>query len=222
MILEMKTKIQIGIIGLGKFGFKFGQTLVDLGHDVLGIDASEKRVKNAQYSFTQVYQADATNKEVLKQMRIDELEHVVISVGDSIAASIMISMYLKELGVENVWVKAIHHDHEKLLYKIGADKVIIPEYMAAQLIANRIAMPGFIEQLPFGKSMGIKEFEVKTWAGKTLKEIDMTNIYNVQVIAIKKAGQKDYSFIPKAGDTLKQGDIFVAIGTVTQLSKINS
>jgi len=217
----MKAKIQIGIIGLGKFGFKFGKTLVDLGHEVLGIDTDEERVKNAQYDFTQVYQADAANKEVLKQMRVDELEHVLISVGDAIASSIMISMYLKELGVRNVWAKAIHHDHLKLLYKIGADKVIIPEYMAAQLIANRIAMPGFIEHLPFDESMGIKEFTVKTWAKKTLKQIDMTNQYSVQVIAIKKFGQQDYSFIPKAGDILKQGDSFVAIGTITQLSKIN-
>jgi trk system potassium uptake protein TrkA len=119
-------KSQIGIIGLGKFGLRFGQFLISLGHEVLGVDEDGDKVKMAQHSFTQVYEADAMNREALKQIRIHDLEHVLISVGDSIAASVMISMYLKELGVPKVWVKAIHADHEKLLQKIGADEVFIP------------------------------------------------------------------------------------------------
>jgi trk system potassium uptake protein TrkA len=213
-------KIQIGIIGLGKFGLEFGQTLIALGHEVLGVDNNHDNVANAQHILTQVYQADAMSREALKQIRIHDLEHVLISIGDSIAASVMVSMYLKELGVPKIWVKGIHRDHEKLLYKIGVDEVIIPEYMAAKQIASRIAIPGFIDYLPFDKTMAVKEYSVKRWAGKNLKELNLTNTFGIQVIAVKKNGNKAYQYIPKADEILIKGDNFVAIGEINQLEKI--
>ena len=140
--------------------------------EVLGVDNNPDKVTNAQYILTQVYQADAMNREALEQIRIHDLEHALISVGDSIAASVMISMYLKELGVPKVWVKAIHRDHEKLLHKVGADEVIIPEYMAAKQTASRIAMPGFIEYLSFDEKMAVKEFsEFETLGWKKFQRI---------------------------------------------------
>ena len=213
-------KLQVGIIGLGKFGLKFGQSLTSLGHEVLGVDQDPDRVKAAQHILTQVYQADAMNRDALEQVRMHDLEHVLISVGDSIAASVMISMYLKELGVPKVWVKAIHKDHEKLLNKIGVDEVVIPGLMAAKQIASRIAMPGFIEYLPFDKTMAVKEFSVKRWVGKTLKELDLTNTFDVQVIAVRRNGYEKYRYIPKADEIFHEGDSFVAIGNITQLGKI--
>ncbi|MCF6290425.1 MAG: TrkA family potassium uptake protein [Desulfobacterales bacterium] len=213
-------KLQVGIIGLGKFGLKFGQTLIDLGHEVLGIDNDREKIKTAQHSLTQVYQTDAMNREALEQIRIHDLEHVLISVGDSIAASVMISMYLKELGSPRVWAKAIHKNHEKLLHKIGVDEVIIPEFMAAKQIANRIAMPGFIEHLPFDKSMAVKEFSVEHWAGKSLRQIDITSSFDIQVIAVRSNGKEEYQYIPKADKVFHRGDSFVAIGKISQLAKI--
>ena len=217
----MKSKLQIGVIGLGKFGFGFGQSLTSLGHEILGIDNDVEKIKMTQNTFTQVIQADATNRETLEQIRINDLEHVLISVGDSIAASAMIAMYLKELGVPRIWAKAIHKDHEKLLLEIGVNEVFIPEYMAAKQIATRIAMPGFVEYLQFDSSMAVREFTVKKWAGKTLREIDITNKHRVQVIATKNNGQKKYKYIPIADDIFQKGDKFVVIGTINQLSVLS-
>lgn len=213
-------KLQIGIVGLGKFGLKFGQSLVALGHEVLGVETDPEKVKNAQHILTQVFQTDAMSREALEQIRIQDLEHVLVSVGDSIAASIMISMYLKELGVAKVWAKAINKDHEKLLYKIGVDEVVIPEFMAAKQIASRIAMPGFIEYLSFDRSMAVKEFSIKRWAGKNLKELNLTNLFGIQVIAVRRNGDRKYEYIPKADAPFQEGDSFVAIGKIAQMGKI--
>lgn len=213
-------KLQIGIVGLGKFGLKFGQSLVALGHEVLGVESDPDKVKNAQHILTQVVQTDAMSREALEQLRIQDLEHVLVSVGDSIAASVMISMYLKELGVAKVWAKAINKNHEKLLYKIGVDEVVIPEYMAAKQIASRIAMPGFIEYLSFDKSMAVKELSVKRWAGQSLKELNLTNSFGIQVIAVRRKGERRYQYIPKADELFQEGDHVVAIGKISQLGKV--
>jgi trk system potassium uptake protein TrkA len=218
----MNRKFQVGVIGLGKFGHKFGKTLAEHNIDVVGVDARPDNVKQAQDVFTQVYQADATNKNALEQLGFADMTHVLISVGSSIAASSMIALYLKELQVPNVWAKAINSDHEKLLLKIGVDEVFIPERMAAKQLANRLAIPGFIEYLPFDSQYALKEFMVQEWAGKTLRDIDLTNRFNVQVIAVKHAGAENFKYIPKANEKLNIDDTLVAIGEVDQLKKIKS
>lgn len=215
-------KFQIGIIGLGKFGLKLGETLISLGQEVLGVDNDPEKIKAAQNVLTQVVQTDATNPDALKQIRIHDLEHVFISVGDSIAASVMISMYLKEMGVRKVWAKATNKDHQKVLYKIGADKVVIPEFMAAGQIANQIAMPGFIEHLAIDETMAVKELTVREWAGKSLKDLDLTNRLGIQVIAVRCRLDEKYHFIPKAEEVFYEGDVIIAIGKINQLGKIVS
>ncbi|MBI5556228.1 MAG: TrkA family potassium uptake protein [Deltaproteobacteria bacterium] len=217
----MKQQVsEIGIIGLGKFGFQFGQTLVELGKKVIGVDSNPENVKRAQHVIPFVYQADAIDKETLQQLGFGDLSHVLVSVGDSVSASSMISMYLKELGVPQVWVKATNLDHQKLLLKIGVNEVFIPEHLAARQLANRVAMPGFISELPFAQDMSIKELVVKGWSGQTLRHIDLTNRFNVQVISLKKVGDRKFSFIPKADLLLQEGDTLMVIGYNVALAKL--
>jgi len=216
----MKSGCILGVIGLGKFGFKLGQTMINLGEKVVGIDNDPEKIRRAQNIFTQVYQGDASQKEVLNQLGFADLIHVLISVGDSVATSSMITMYLKELGVPKVWVKAVNSDHEKLLRKVGADEVIIPEHMAAQQLANRIAKPGFIEYLPFDKNMVIREIVVNRWAGSTLKQLDVANRFDIQVIAVKRKKGETFQFIPRGDTLLDRDDALVAIGKSATLDKL--
>lgn len=215
-------KKQVGIIGLGKFGLEFGKQLMSYGHEVLGVDSHPEKVKAAQRLLTQVYEVDAVNKEALEQIRIHDLEAVLISVGDAIAESVMIALYLKELQVQNVYAKAIHRDHEKLLYKIGVDEVIIPEFMAAKHIASRIAIPGFIEYLPFDRSMVVKELVISKWAGKALKNLELTRKYSIQIVAVKREEEDQYRYVPNPDYVFKEGDSIVAIGAIGQLNDMES
>lgn len=118
-------------------------------------------------------------------------------------------------------MKAINSDHQKLLLKIGVDEVFIPEHLAARQLANRVAMPGFIGELPFAHDISIKELVVRRWAGKTLRNIDLTNRFNVQVISIKKSGDRKFSFIPKADLILEADDTLMVIGYNGALAKLD-
>ena len=217
----MNDKPQICVIGLGKFGYNFGISLLNLNHQVIGIDTDQVNIQRAQKDFTQVYEADASQKQVLEQIGFSDITHVLISVGDSISTSAMVTMYLKEMGVPNIWAKAINEDHEKLLKKVGADHVIIPENIAAEQLADRIDLPGIIQRLPFDSEMIIREIAIDKFAEKTLREIDLSNRHNCQVIALKKQYDSGYRYIPKADDVLNKGDTLIVIGSRDSLSSIN-
>jgi trk system potassium uptake protein TrkA len=218
----MIIKPQVCVIGLGKFGYKLGVNLLEQGHKVVGIDSHHEAVAKAQKLFTQVFEADSAQKQALEQIGVGDMTHVLVSVGDSIAASSMITMYLKELGVPNVWVKATNEDHAKLLTKIGADQVMIPEHIAARRLADQIAIPGILQRLTFDADMIIRELEINKFAGKTIREIDLTNRYGVQIIAVKKEGEKSYKYIPRANDQLSEGDSIIVIGLEDAMSRIKA
>lgn len=213
---------EIAVIGLGKFGFYFAQTLTELGYDVIGIDNRASRVQKARDVLAQVYRADATNQETLEQLGIRDIRYVLISVGDSIAASTMIAMYLKEFEVEQVWVKAVHADHQRLLYRIGVDEVIIPEHMAAVQLASKVAIPGFLQYASFDTEMSFQELVVDRWAGKTLAELDLINRYQIQVISIRSAEENAFHFIPGGDYRLKKGDHLIVIRKTHDMREIHS
>ena len=216
----MATHPVVGVIGLGKFGYNFGLALINLGHNVLGIDCQKEKINKAKNQFSQVFEADATQKKALQQISVSDMTHILVSVGDSISASTMITMYLKEMDVKNIWVKAIHEDHSKLLKKVGADEVIIPEHLAAEQLAYRVDIPGLVDKLSFGPDIVVREMKIEKFARKTLRDIDLTNRHNVQIIAIKAYNSSKYKFIPKADDELSHGDKIMIIGKAEILSKM--
>jgi trk system potassium uptake protein TrkA len=214
-------KLQVGIVGLGKFGCKFGKTLTGMGHEVLGVDTNPEAVRQASGIMTQVFHVDAMDRETIKQMGFADFDHVLISVGESITASAMIALHLKEMGVAQVWAKAVGADHARLLEKIGVDRVFIPEAMAARQLARQMADPDFIEYLPFAPDVGIKELTVDRWSGRTLRDLDLTNRHNTQVVARRSSGDKRYNFIPRPDEPLGKGDTLVVIGALDRVEKLS-
>jgi len=209
----MGRQLEIGIIGLGKFGLNLGISLVGQGHHVLGLDSDPDNVRRAQTQLTKVYQLDARDKRALEQVNIQTMSHVAVSVGHSMDASILISLYLKEMGVQKIWVKAISEDHEKILKHIGVDEVIFPEKYSAIQMAHRLAQPGLIEHLPFEHGVVIWELTVGRWAGRTLRQLELPSRSGAQVVAVRRAGaETSYDFVPRADMVLAQGDRLVVLG----------
>ena len=204
-------KQEIAVIGLGKFGLYFASTLVDLGFTVIGIDNRQTRVQVAKDRLNQVYKADATDKEALEQIGLAEVSHVLISVGDSIAASSMIGMYAKEMEIPQVWVKAVNADHQRLLYKIGVDEVIIPEQMAAIQLASKVAIPGFLQYAAFDPEVSFQELTIDKWAGKSLRELDLPRKYQVQVISLKKDDADNFEYTPDPDYIFQPGDKIIVL-----------
>lgn len=207
----MKRKQEIGVVGLGKFGFFVARRLMELGHDVVGLDVSPDNVRRAQDQLTQVYQGDGADKAVLEQLGFKEFDHVVVSVGEAMEASILIAMHLKELGARRVWVKAMSLDHEKVLHKVGADEVFFPELFGSQQLAMRITSPGLIEYLHYGQGILVQKLTVDQWRGQTLRELNLTNRYQMLVIARRPAAAEAFDYLPRADVRLEAGDEVVVV-----------
>lgn len=213
-------KQEIAVIGLGKFGLYFASTLVDLGHTVIGIDNRQARIQVAGDKLHQVYRADATNKEALEQIGLAEVSHVLISVGDSIAASSMIAMYVKEMEIPRLWVKAVTPDHQRLLYKLGVDEVIIPEQMAAVQLASKVAIPGFLQYAAFDPEVSFQELTIDRWAGKSLRQLDLTRKHQIQVISVKKLDTDTYEYTPDPDYVFQPGDVVIVLRRTNATDRI--
>ncbi len=213
-------KMEMGVVGLGKFGYCLAETLVEMKQSVVGVDLSENRVKIARELLSQVYRADATDKTALRQLGFHELPVVVVSIGSSMEASILITMNLKEIGVDKVWVKAISEDHEKILYRLGADLVIFPERYVAKQLAHRLAVPGLLNYLPVGGGVVLQEFVVDAWAGQTLRQLNLPTKHKIQVVGIRRPGEVEFSFVPQADTELHKGDVVVVIGNEQHLGEL--
>lgn len=209
----MAIKYDACLIGLGEFGVFLGRELVQLGFNVLGLDNDAGRVAVAKDFLTLVYQLDATDKKALHQVGVQDMDVVVVSVGHSLEASVLISVNLQELGVKNVTVKAGAWTQVKVLKRLGVKEVIFPSSDSATHLAHRLARPDFIEFLPFGKGISLRELEVgKNWAGKTLRELAMPRNYCLQVVGFLEPDQDSYTIIPTVDKPLREGTKLMVIG----------
>ena len=208
----MGKKMDIAVIGLGKFGMQVGSTLTELGHLVAGIDQNEHKVRQASEFFDQTFIIDAADKTALEQIRIQDFGMVVISVGESMETAILTALNLQELGVRNITVKASSPELRKVLIRLGVTNVVQPELDVAVLTAQRISNPGMLDLLPVGGGVLVQEVTVNKWEGKTLMDLDLMNKHGVLVMAVKKAAEPEYRFVPDPHAAFAWGDRLILLG----------
>jgi len=186
----------------------------------VGVDNSSRNVTNAKDILAHVYKADATDETALEQIGFKDLDKVIVSTGDSMEASILAVLNLLSLGVEEIWVKAISEEHERVLYKLGVHHVVFPEAFVAFQLAQRLTTPGIHDYFGLGSDVATREILVKSWAGKTLRELDLTNTFHIQVIAVRRREEAEFSFVPKADMVFEEGDVIVLIGKTNDVMRI--
>ena len=211
------------VVGVGSFGFNVATELTELGHEVLVIDSSGKKIEQIKDKVTQAVTADVKNREALSKIVSNDVDAAIVSLGDSMEASALTVLYLKESGVKRIIVKAMNDDHGKLLESMGATEIIYPEKDMAIKTALKLNSPNILEYFPFTSGIIIQEIAPpKKFISKSLKELDLINKYGIQVIAIKELVPEKVIFIPKADFIIKDSDILIMIGEKEQLAKINN
>lgn len=213
---------QFAVIGIGRFGGVLATELHRMGHEVLVIDKSEEVIQKISNIIDYAVVADATDENALKSLGIKNFDVVIVAVGSDVEANIMISLILKDMGVDCVLAKAQTDHHAKVLEKIGVDKIVFPERDMGERIAASISSFNVLDYIELSSEYSITEYSLfKDWEGKTIRELNIGERYGVTVLALKKANEPDKIEVSPSRDTLlNKGDILVLIGTDANLGKI--
>jgi trk system potassium uptake protein TrkA len=212
---------QVAVIGLGKFGFHVAKQLHEAGHEVLAIDNDAGNVNQiADYSSRAVV-LDARDKERLEALGIRDFDVVIVSLGERIDTSALVSLHLKEIGVKRLITKAGSDDHRKLLELIGVDEVVFPEREVAVHLARRLSSPNLLEFINLGNDYSLHEVAPPdSFLGKTLRALDLPNRLGIQVLAVRDALTQDLRVNPGADFVVKESDSLLVLGSNQDLAKI--
>lgn len=197
------------VIGLGRFGTALAEELMASGHDVMAIERDRNIVQHYANDFTSVVQADATDQHALNQLGVDSFDTVVVGIGTSIESSVLTVANLVDLGIPNIWAKALTRAHGQILDRIGANHVIYPEQEAGERTAHLLGgtMRNFTE---FSPGHALANITIpKTLAGRPMRDLRLKDRYGVIVVAYEDANNFHHvdseTQLPEGGNMLVAG-----------------
>jgi len=214
---------RFAVIGLGNFGFYVAKSLFEDGNEVVAIDLDRDRVQAIDPFCSEAVVMDATDKERLKSLGLEVMDSVIVSTGAKISTSILICLYLQEIGVKNILAKALDEDHGKILKKVGATEIIHPEKDMAIRVARGLSTPNILDFIPLEEDYSLVQVgPPRALIGKTLKELNLRAKYNVHVIAIKELVPENFTLVPPADFVIKDSDILIVPGKSQDIKRIKA
>ncbi len=212
-------KKQYVVIGAGRFGSSVAVKLNDLGEEVMVIDRNDDNIHVLADRVTHVVQADATDENALKALGVRNFDVAIVAIGSDIQSSILVTLMLKELGIPHIIAKAQSEHHAKVLYKIGADRVILPERDMGIRIANNLVSTNFVDFMELASNYSIAELKPKDkWINKSLTDLSLRVRHGVSLMAIKRNNDIIISIDPET--VIMQDDVLVFIGHNDDLIKL--
>lgn len=219
--MKRHTEKEYIVIGLGRFGTSVAKQLEANGCKVLAIDRDEKKIRQIAEYVTLAMCVDVTNEEALKELGGRNFNGAIISIGHSLEAAVLASIWAKEQGIELVIAKAYNDMQGKILTKIGVDEIIHPEKERGVHLANTLAFNNLFDAIELTSEYSIAEIDIlNSWIGKNLKELNLRKKYGVNVVAIRRGGALVIN--PDADEPVQKNDIFVLLGLNNTLKKIAS
>jgi len=205
------------VVGLGRFGSTLSMELEALGHRVLGVDAEEEVVLRHRDRLSEVVQADTTTEESLRQLGAAEFETAVVAIGTSVEDSVLTTVALVDLGIPNLWARAISDAHAKILDRVGANHVVQPDRMEALRVAHRVMSGRMLDFLSLDDSFALVEVPApEALVGMTLQAAKVRERYGITVVCIKPRGG---AFTYATPDTVVGEDDVLVVAGPTEVAE---
>lgn len=213
-------KQQFLILGAGKFGRSIAARLQELDQEVMLVDNDPEVIQRIAEEVKFAVEGDVTHEATLKELGVRNFDVVIVSIGDDMQASIMATILLKEMGVGHIVCKAESELHAKVLYKIGADRVVIPEKEMGIRIAQNLVNKNILDFINLSDEFTIVEMPVRPdWAEKTVQQLDLRREHGLNIIAIKHGTDFTIRITPQT--VLHQGDIILVIGETAEIERLS-
>ncbi len=209
------------VFGLGRYGFSVAKELAQSGADILAVDSNQSLVDEAIDFIPICKCADVTDPDVIKALGISSIDIVIIAMANNLEASVLATTLCKEAGVKTVIVKCADEMHQKILSRVGADKVVIPEKESGVRLAKNLLSSGFVDLVELSNNLSMVEIEVKdSWVGKSLLELNLRKKYSLNVIAIRQQGKASVDINPTA--PLEKDMSLIVIADTAKLNRLNN
>ena len=210
-----KNHAPVIVIGLGRFGSAVARSLIRLGHDVLAVDERDDLVQKYSSEFTHVVAADTTDTEALRQIGAEQFDRVVVGIGTDIEASVLTVLSVVELGIEEVWAKAISNKHARILESVGAHHVVRPESAMGERVAHMVT-GAMIDYIEFDDGFAIARTRAPevSW-DRTLEQSALRGKYGITVVGVKRRGQ-DFTYA-RPETSISKSDELIISGPTTKV-----
>jgi trk system potassium uptake protein TrkA len=214
---------RFAVIGLGNFGFHVAKALFEDGHEVVAIDVDRGRIQAIDPHSTEAVVVDATEKDALKALGLEDMDAVIVSTGTKISTSILICLHLQEKGVKKILAKAVDEDHGKILKRVGATGIIHPEKDMAIRVARGLSRPNVLDFIPLGEDFDLVQVAPpREFVGNSLRDLNLRSKYNIHVIAIKELVPENFILVPPASFVIKDSDILIILGKTDDIKKVKA
>ena len=215
----MIMKKTYAVFGLGRYGIAVARELVHNGAEVIAVDMDERIVNAAADELPICKCADITDPDVIQQLGISNVDVVIIAMANNLEASVMAVTLCKEIGMKTVIAKSANEMHQKILNRVGADKVVFPENESGIRLAKNLLSSGFVDMVSLAKNVSMIELDVKPeWVEKNLIELNLRKKYSINVVAIRKGESVSVDIDPHA--PLHVEDKLIVIANTEKLAKI--
>lgn len=210
-----------GVIGLGRFGMTLMEELARANQEVLAIDSSEIKIRQAREVTDAAFVADTLDRETLMSCGVQNCDTVIVAIGERIDTSILTTLTVLQLGVRRVIAKAISPDQGAVLQKLGAE-VIYPESDMAVRLARRLTKRRVLDYLHLSDEIEVTELEISgpPFVGHTVASLDLRRKYGLNIIAI--AGEEGGTTDIAPDRVLQEGDALVVIGRKDKIDALES
>ena len=215
----MKSNKTYAVFGLGRYGLAVARELVASGKEVIAVDMSQKIVNDVAAYLPICKCADVTDAEVISRLGIGNIDTVIICMAGNLEASVMAVTLCKEAGVNTVIAKCANEMHQKILIRVGADRVVFPENESGIRLAKNLLSSGFIDMISLSKDVSMVEIDVRNeWIGKNLIELNLRKKYGFNIVAIKKGEKVNVNINPE--QVLDASTTLIVITDVAKLGKL--
>jgi trk system potassium uptake protein TrkA len=209
------------VIGLGHFGSWVARALHAEGYEVLAVERRAELVDRYADGVTRGVVGDATDRSLLDEIGAGGADAAVVSTGGDLAASILATQALRDLGVEEIYVKVTSEEAARALETFGVTETIFPEREVAYRLAHRLPSKTVLEYIPLGQRHSIQELAIPDdWLGHSLRELALPREHGIQVVALYDVLTGDLDVVPDPDQPLKESDVAIVVGSDERISNL--
>lgn len=206
------------VIGLGSFGTAVATELARFDNQVIGVDLDERRVAQMAQTLSSAVILDTTDDAALREAGIDQYDVALIAIGRDIQASILTTMNLKMLGVGTIWVKASNRTHHRILSKLGADRVILPEQEMGRHIAQMLNNPVVQDYVSLGNGFSVVNIVIpERLEGLELASLGIGAEYDLRLLGLMRG--TEYRPCDTTELILEEDDKLILLGKRPELRR---